>query len=72
MSPDDLRKARRGLDLTQSDMAKALGLDPWTVRNYEKGNRGIPKAVAVAVLYMATYGLLEGVMDTVPEWRLPA
>lgn len=35
MTPADFRNARKALGLTQSQMAKALGLSPRTVRAFE-------------------------------------
>lgn len=44
MTPDQLRMARAKLDLDQSEVADAVGLNVKTLRNYEKGE-GSPSAV---------------------------
>lgn len=57
MTPTDLRTARKALGLTQSGLAKALGLSPAngarSVRAWEKEGNTVPGPVQVAVRYMA-------------------
>ncbi len=56
MTPLELRTARKALGLTQSGLAKALGLSPAngarSVRAWEKEGNTVPGPVAVAVRYM--------------------
>ena len=60
MTPTDLRAARKALGLTQSSLAKALGLSPAngarSVRSWEKEGNTVPGPVAVAVRYMVEHG----------------
>ena len=60
MIPADLRTARKTLGLTQSGLAKALGLSPAngarSVRSWEKEGNTVPGPVAVAVRYMVEHG----------------
>ena len=60
MQPAELRIARKTLGLTQSGLAKALGLSPAngarSVRSWEKEGNSVPGPVAVAVRYMVEHG----------------
>jgi DNA-binding transcriptional regulator YiaG len=49
MNPDDLKKRRERLDLTQAALAEVLGVTGNTVARWETGQRGIPK-MAVRLL----------------------
>ena len=71
MTPDDLRKARRALDLTQVEMSKALRVDERKYRAWESGV-AMPGPAVVAVHYMLRHGLIEGLIDNgVLTWRSP-
>jgi DNA-binding transcriptional regulator YiaG len=54
--PDEIRRARQALGMTQSELAKALDLEgAWgkdTVRSWESGKRGITGPVRVALRFM--------------------
>lgn len=41
---DRLKRARRGLGLTQQSLAKRLGIDESTVADYESGRPGVPNS----------------------------
>lgn len=71
MTGAELRKARQGLGLSQHDLARVLGKHPVSISRYENEREGIPKDTSLAMLYMVTYGMLEGVMEGAPVWRLP-
>jgi transcriptional regulator with XRE-family HTH domain len=49
MKPEELKKIRLRLDLSQESMATRLGLHKNTVYRYETGQRPIPKVVTLAV-----------------------
>lgn len=66
-----MRKARLGLGLRQEDLARILGNHLGSISRYENGHEDIPQSTAVAILYMVTYGLLEGLLEGQPVWRLP-
>ena len=48
MNGVDLKTWRKGLALTQSEAATALGLKLRTVQSYEKGDQKIPRTLALA------------------------
>lgn len=49
-----LRRARVSLDLTQEDLAEALGWDPSTISKYEGGKRkGVPEPEEIRELEIA-------------------
>ena len=50
-----VRKRRLGLKLTQKNLAKQLGVSPWTVRNWEKGHTEPPIASMPALLRFLGY-----------------
>ncbi len=60
MTPAELKSARKQMHLTQSALAKALGLSPAngarSVRAWEKEGNTVPGPVAVAVRYMVEHG----------------
>ncbi|MEM9706363.1 MAG: helix-turn-helix transcriptional regulator [Pseudomonadota bacterium] len=63
MEPDDFRRWRKALKLSQKDAATALGLKRRMIQYYEKGERDgepvpIPKSVR-----LACYAIAEGVED---------
>ena len=70
MTPEDLRKARRALDKTQYEMSRMLQVHESTYQGWESGT-GIPGPAKVAVHYMLRCGILDGLMDGIPEWRSP-
>jgi len=54
MTKTDLRRLRRGLNLTQVQLAAALGVQPTTVARWEQGAYPIPPlAVTALTLYAA-------------------
>jgi len=50
MTPDDLRRIRRALGLTQGELADELGVHQVTVARWEVGMRRIPEPVARLVV----------------------
>lgn len=63
MTPDDFKKWRKDLKLSQKEAAEALGLKRRVVQYYEKGERDgepveIPKTVR-----LACYALAQGIQD---------
>ncbi|MCD6422001.1 helix-turn-helix transcriptional regulator [bacterium] len=50
LSPgEELRLLRRALGLSQERLAKELGIDPSTLWRWEKGKRGTPEQILVAI-----------------------
>jgi DNA-binding transcriptional regulator YiaG len=49
MSPDELKRARTVLGLTQKRLAAKLGMHPITVARWESGARGISERIAKRV-----------------------
>jgi hypothetical protein len=49
MSPQQLRKFLDGAELSQSEAARELELDPRTLRRYVAGDLPIPKVVELAL-----------------------
>lgn len=43
MTPDQLRRYRIAMDMTQEELAKKLGVDRMTILRYENGKTHIPK-----------------------------
>lgn len=59
MTPQQFKKARQTLNLSQSEMAEALKLsDSRSVRRLELGEREISGPIQVAIAYMLRFGLL--------------
>ncbi len=52
MAPEDLRRRREALRLTQLELAALLHVDPMTVSRWERGLHPIPEAVALALQHM--------------------
>lgn len=50
MTPDELRKARKGKPLTQDQLAKAIGYSRMSVISWEKGLHPIPDHIAEKIL----------------------
>lgn len=48
MNAKELRRRRRAVDLSQEELANALGVSRQTVWDYEKGNREIPRPFEIA------------------------
>lgn len=54
MKPEDLKRARRGLGLTQGQLAKALNTTRMSITRYESGTRRIPGMIEVALEQLAS------------------
>jgi DNA-binding XRE family transcriptional regulator len=50
MTPDEMRKARKGVPMTQEQLGKALGYSRMSIIHWEKGMYRIPEHVAAKVL----------------------
>lgn len=48
MKPEEMKRRREALGLTQAQLARELGLDSITVSRYERGVHPIPKTVELA------------------------
>jgi transcriptional regulator with XRE-family HTH domain len=48
MKPEEMKRRREALRLTQAQLARELGLDSITVSRYERGVHPIPKTVVLA------------------------
>jgi transcriptional regulator with XRE-family HTH domain len=48
MTPEEMKRRREVLGLTQAQLARELGLDSITVSRYERGVHPIPKTVELA------------------------
>lgn len=48
MSPQEMKRRREALGLTQAQLARELGLDSITVSRYERGVHPIPRTVELA------------------------
>lgn len=49
MNPDDLKNRREAMGMTQDQLATALGVDVMTVSRWERGIRGIPPFLSLAL-----------------------
>ena len=69
----NLRELRRAKNLSQEDIAEALGLAKSTVSMYERGNRRPNLAVVtkLAELFSVTVDALLGASEPEPEQELP-
>ena len=56
MTPVELRISRNSLGWTQERLARALRVNPRTIRKYEGGQRPIPGLVDVAIWFLLRYG----------------
>lgn len=63
MSPEDFRRWRKALKLSQKDAADALGLKRRVVQYYEKGERDGEKVKIPLYVRLACYALAQGVSD---------
>jgi DNA-binding transcriptional regulator YiaG len=63
MQPGDLKAARLALDMTQAQLASALGLEGATakdtVRQWESGRRPISGPAAQCLRYLLKFGRLD-------------
>lgn len=48
MKPEEMKRRREALGLTQAQLAREMGLDSITVSRYERGVLSIPKTVELA------------------------
>lgn len=46
MTPDDLKRRRDQLGLSQAGLARVLGVSVRSLQNWEQGHRGIPRFTA--------------------------
>jgi transcriptional regulator with XRE-family HTH domain len=49
MKPEELRRRREALGMTQDDLARELGVKMMTVSRWERGVYPIPRHIALAV-----------------------
>ncbi len=63
MAPEDFKRWRKALKLSQKDAADALGLKRRVVQYYEKGERDGEKVKIPLYVRLACYALAEGVRD---------
>ncbi len=54
MKPEDLKRARKGLGLTQEQLAEALNTTRMSITRYESGTRRIPGMIDVALQQLAS------------------
>jgi transcriptional regulator with XRE-family HTH domain len=54
MDADELREKRKALEMTQAQLAKALGVNVMTVSRWERGLRSIPPHLSLALEALAT------------------
>ncbi len=52
MTSDEVREARKGLGLTQADVAELLGVDKLTVAAWEQGRRQMPTTAALLLAHV--------------------
>lgn len=63
MEPNDFKKWRKLLKLSQKDAAQALGLKRRMIQYYEKGERDGEKVTIPLAVRLACYAIAEGVED---------
>lgn len=63
MEPNDFKKWRKSLNLSQKDAAHLLGLKRRMIQYYEKGERDGDKVTIPRSVRLACYALSEGVAD---------
>ena len=71
MEPDDFRKWRKAMGLSQKDAAHALGLKRRMIQYYEKGERDGEAVQIPLTVRLACYALTEGVADYRGPHRKP-
>jgi transcriptional regulator with XRE-family HTH domain len=49
MKPEELRRRREALGMTQDDLARELGVKMMTISRWERGVYPIPRHIALAV-----------------------
>jgi len=49
MEKDTFRRKRKGLGLTQEQLAKRLGINRMTIIRYESGESPVPKSIEMAM-----------------------
>jgi transcriptional regulator with XRE-family HTH domain len=49
MDADELRGKRKALEMTQAQLAKALGVNIMTVSRWERGLRSVPSHLSLAL-----------------------
>ena len=55
MTAEQLKRARKALELEQTELAKRLGVHPMTISKWERGTSPIPKATGELIrLWAAT------------------
>lgn len=65
MNAKEIKKRRKELNLTQSELAKMIGVSPFTVLNYEKGKK-IPDS-KIGILNKVLFGKEESIPEKTPE-----
>ena len=63
MEPNDFRKWRKSLNLSQKDAAHILGLKRRMIQYYEKGERDGEKVTIPRAVRLACFAISEGVED---------
>jgi transcriptional regulator with XRE-family HTH domain len=63
VEPNDFKKWRKSLKLSQKEAAHALGLKRRMIQYYEKGERDGDKVEIPRSVRLACYALVEGVED---------
>jgi len=63
VKPEDFKRWRKSLGLSQKDAAEALGLKRRVVQYYEKGERNGDKVVIPKAVRLACFALSQGVTD---------
>lgn len=59
MTPATLKHARARLGLSQTGLARELGLHLRTIAGYERGQNPIPRVVSLAIAYLETQNPME-------------
>lgn len=63
MKPDDFKRWRKSLALSQKEAAEALGLKRRVVQYYEKGERNGERVVIPKSVSLACFALTQGVTE---------
>ena len=63
MRPEDFKRWRKSLKLSQKEAAEALGLKRRVVQYYEKGERDGEEVKIPKTVRLACYTLAQGVFD---------
>ena len=59
MTREEFRLSRRLLQLTQAQLAEAMGISPRMIRNYESGAYPVPKVIGDWLRYACKAGILK-------------